>query len=365
MTHKSLVLIVDDNPQNLKIFWETLKKHGLNPAAAKDGMQALEFVNRKKPDLILLDIMMPELDGFEVCKRLQKNKEFSDIPIIFLSAKAEKEEVIAGLELGAVDYVTKPFNEKELMTRIHTHLDLKATKDALKQSNASKDKFFSIIAHDLGNVFNGLIGLSNMLIDSKVKDVESLLPLVKKSSEKGYNLLKNLLEWSRIQTGKIQAHPIPLNLKNLVDQNINLLESQASAKYVHLFSKIEKTFVYADEQMINTVIRNLLSNAIKFTPKEGWVEISSKIIGTFIEIAVVDTGVGITPVDIDKLFKIDVSHSTRGTENEEGTGLGLILCQEFIIKNGGNIRVESKYGKGSCFYIQLPLSTESTMETQS
>ncbi len=356
MTHKPLVLIVDDNSQNIKVFGMILKKHGMNPAAANNGLRALEFVKRKKPDLILLDIMMPEIDGFEVCKRLKQDTEFSDIPIIFLSAKTEKDDVIAGLELGAVDYVTKPFNEKELMTRINTHLELKATKDELKQSNASKDKFFSIIAHDLGNVFNGLIGLSNILLEKDVKNVNELMPLVKKSSEKGYNLLKNLLEWSRVQTGRIKSMPIQLDLKSLVYQNISILGSQASSKQVTLFSEIENTMVFSDEQMLNTVIRNLLSNALKFTPREGMVKISAQKEGKWVDILISDTGIGIRPEDIDKLFRIDESHSTRGTENEEGTGLGLILCKEFIEINGGTIRVESEYGKGSRFYIRLPSS---------
>ncbi len=361
MKKKPLILVVDDNPHNLKVLGTILKKNGLNPAAANDGIKALEFIKRKQPDLILLDIMMPDMDGFEVCKCLKQDAKFSEIPIIFLSARTEKENVIKGLELGGVDYVTKPFNHQELLTRVNTHLELKGAKEALKQAvekleqaNATKNKFFSIIAHDLGNVFNGLIGLSNLLITTPVDNVETMLPLFKQNSKKGYDLLINLLEWSRVQTGKMKATPKELDLKSLVYRNIGLLENQANTKQIKMVYDIENTLVFADEHMLNTVIRNLLSNAIKFTPEHGKVVISSKKEENWVEISISDTGIGIPAGDIEKLFRIDVSHSTRGTNNEQGTGLGLILCKEFVEKNNGTITIQSEEGKGSQFFIRLP-----------
>ncbi len=354
MNKTPLVLVVDDNPQNVQMLGTILMENRLNPAAARNGAQALEFIKKKKPDLILLDIMMPEMDGFEVLKRLKQDG--LDMPVIFLSAKNKTEDVIAGLELGAVDYVTKPFNRKELMTRVNTHLELKAAKDELKQSNATKDKFFSIVAHDLGNVFSGLIGLSNLLITKEVNDAKTFLPMIKQSSEMGYNLLRNLLEWSRIQTGKMKANPRKLDLKPLIYQNTSVLKSQTSAKQIKIISEIDNTLVFADEHMLDTIIRNLLSNAIKFTPNKGTIEISYKREDEWIEISISDTGVGIAPENIEKLFRLDVSYSTHGTSNEKGTGLGLILCKEFVEKNGGTIWVESEEGKGSQFYVRLPAS---------
>jgi len=339
MSKKPLILVVDDNQQNLKVLGNILLENGYSPAVAPNGAKALDFVKRKVPDLILRDIMMPDMNGFEVCQKLKQDAALSEIPIIFLTAKTEKEDIIQGLELGAVDYVTKPFNKKELMTRVNTHIELKTTKETLnqkraelKQANATKDKFFSIIAHDLANIFNASLGSSTVLIapDEPIDDSERkyFLALIHQSLEKGYTLLRNLLDWSRTQTGRIQVTAVTLNLKDVVDRNLALLENNARTKQINLFSSVlETTSVFADEDMLETIIRNLLSNAIKFTPTNGQVEIFSKTEENVIEISISDTGVGITPQDIDKLFRIEVSHTTIGTGEEKGTGLGLILCQ--------------------------------------
>jgi signal transduction histidine kinase len=362
MSDKKLILAVDDSPPNLKVLGNILKENGLSPALVSNGIKALSSVKKRLPDLILLDVMMPDMDGFEVCKQLKQDAATKDIPVIFLTAKTEKEDVIGGLELGAVDYVTKPFNSNELMTRVNTHLELKAAKEELKQALATKDKFFSIIAHDLINPFSALLGLSSLLATQNnqlsADEKEEFIQDILRTSNQGYNLLKNLLDWSRAQTGRIQMTPTTLSLQDIVYRSMALLDNNAKAKNIDIFSSIDTTLVFADEYMLDTVIRNLLSNAIKFTPADGNVEISAKEEGPEVEISISDTGVGIKQQDIDKLFQIDVSHSTVGTAKEEGTGLGLILCKEFVEKNGGTIRVESEEGKGSRFYIRLPSSSE-------
>ena len=366
MNKQSLVLVVDDNQQNLKVLGNTLRENAISPAIAKSGAGALAFVKKKLPDLILLDVMMPEMDGFEVCKRLKQDVATKDIPIIFLTAKTEVENIIEGLELGAVDYVTKPFNSKELIKRVNTHLELKAARDTiflqkeeLRQANAAKDKFFSIISHDLSNLFNALIGLSSLLVTQNEKlsavQKEDFLQRVLKASKKGYNLFVNLLEWSRSQTGNLVSKPTALNLHKIVADNIDLSNNNANAKSIELSSSIsDTTTVFADRNMLDTVIRNLLANAIKFTPENGRIEVVSKEKDTEVEISISDTGVGISSQDIEKLFRVDISHTTIGTGKEKGTGLGLILCKEFVEKNGGTIWVESEIGKGSQFYMRLP-----------
>jgi two-component system sensor histidine kinase/response regulator len=368
MTKQLFILVVDDNLQNLKVLGNILRENGLAPAIAKSGAGALALVKKKLPDLILLDVMMPDMDGFEVCKRLKQEDTTKDVPIIFLTAKTEKEDIVEGLEFGAVDYVTKPFNTKELMARVHTHLELKVARDTillqkeeLRQANAAKDKFFSIISHELGNLFNTLIGFSSLLTTQNEKlnadQKEDFLQRMLRSSKKGYNLLHNLLDWSRSQSSQIAFKPATLSLIEIVADNIELLSSNAKAKNITLFSTISSNLtVFADKNMLDTVIRNLLSNAIKFTPINGKVEIAleNNNTETEIEVSISDTGVGINPQDIEKLFRIDISHTTIGTGAEKGTGLGLILCKEFVEKNGGTIRVESEIGKGSRFYICLP-----------
>jgi signal transduction histidine kinase len=346
------------------------------PCLPKVLIKPLKYFKKKKPQLILLDIMMPEMDGFEVCQQLKANANTENIPVIFLTADMDKEKIIRGFQMGAVDYVTKPFNTEELITRIQTQLKLKTTEEQLKQkieeleiirqelvstvvqlqeANATKDKFFSIIAHDLGNLFTGLIGLSDSIVEhQEVIDNDSELLMLQNCSNRGYNLLKNLLEWSRLQAGKIKAQPEIINVEFLVTTNIDLLNSQIAAKNISLSVSLETKMILVDGYMFNTVIRNLLANAVKFTPKNGQIAISSHSQETEVEISIKDTGVGIGTKEIDKLFRIDVHHSTMGTAGESGTGLGLILCKEFIEKNNGTIWVESAEGKGSQFYIRLP-----------
>lgn len=358
MTDKNLVLVVDDNKENLKVLGSILKENGLMSAFAPSGAKALTAIQMRLPDLILLDIMMPDMDGYEVCKQLKQNAATQNIPVIFLTAKTEKEDVIQGLELGAVDYVTKPFNRQELMTRVNTHLKLKTTEEQLKQALAAKNKFFSIIAHDLGNVFNASLGATNLLVAQngtlERDDTQEMLSVIQNSLDKGYHLLRNLLDWSRSQTGRIQITPITLELKTIVEQNITLLDNNAKAKNIHLVSSIGDLSVIADKNMLDVMLRNLLSNAIKFTPVNGSVEIYAQEQDNRVEISISDTGIGIEPEDVEKLFRIDVSHTTRGTAREEGTGLGLLLCKEFVEQNGGTIGVESQSGSGSRFYINLP-----------
>jgi len=367
MNQKKMILVVDDNPHNLKILGGILRDNGYSSAFAQNGAKALNAVKIGRPALILLDVQMPDMNGFAVCQQLKQDATTKDIPVIFLTANTEKEDMIEGLELGAVDYVTKPFNRKELITRINTHIELKDAKEKLnqalkelQQALAAKDKFFSIIGHDLANVFSASLGSVNRLaetgrqLDENKQD--ELMALVKNSLESGHNLLQNLLYWSRIQTGRMPIQLINVNLKTVVERNIALLESNAKAKNIAIWSSVDTLLVFADENMLDTVIRNLLSNALKFTPAGGKVEISAKPVeDNRIELSISDTGVGIKPENFDKLFRIDVSYSTRGTAEEMGTGLGLILCQEFMEKNGGTIGVESEPGKGSRFYLRLPL----------
>jgi signal transduction histidine kinase len=359
---KPLILIAEDIPKNMEVVCNILKKAGYRMAMAGNGRQALQMVSNVKPDLILLDIMMPEMDGFEACQHLKKDPETKDIPIIFLTAKTDIIDIVKGLELGAVDYITKPFRGAELLSRVKTHLELKFSREALKELNATKDKFFSIIAHDLKDPLQVLLFSADSLYnhydsfnESKKKDY---IHRFHNSSQQITALLENLLVWARSQSGAIEIEPGKIDIGALAAESIDLLKGNAQKKNITLSSQIGiGIFAFADKNMIRTVLRNLISNAVKFTPTGGEVKVnaSTSTQGDWLEISVTDTGVGINEQDITGLFRIDVKKNTRGTDNEKGTGLGLILCKEFVEKNNGSISVTSTPGKGSSFTFTLPL----------
>jgi signal transduction histidine kinase len=361
---KFSILIVDDTPKNIQVVASILKELGYQVAFARDGQTALSTAKSAKFDLILLDIMMPEMDGYEVCQHLKTDSRTADIPIIFLTAKTESDNIVKGFEVGGVDYVTKPFNSAELVARVKTHLELRQAREALKKSeqqlrelNAAKDKFFSIIAHDLKNPFAALLGCADLLVQSEplTEDQKDLAETINMASQQAYDLLQNLLKWSRSQLGHLSCEPESFDICAAVNKTMLLLKNNADNKNIRLISEIEEnTLVFADPDMTITIVRNLISNAVKYTSSGGSITVSAKDQGNAWEISVSDTGVGITPEDIKKLFRIDVKHSTHGTAKEEGTGLGLNLCKEFAEKSGGKIGVQSEVGKGSRFYFTLP-----------
>ncbi|OQY47559.1 MAG: hypothetical protein B6242_04770 [Anaerolineaceae bacterium 4572_78] len=582
------ILIVDDNPTNLSVLSEYLEGYGFRILVAKSGQVALKRAEYVHPDIILLDIMMPGIDGFETCRRLKANETTKDIPVIFMTALSETADKLQGFELGAVDYITKPLHQAEMLARIRTHLNIQdlrrdlqtrneqlqklsgelkkanaslskravqlettsllgqkvtsildldellvalvnlirskfgyycvsvslltkkentiflrasatrkgmhsleqnlslrvdslsggvasacktkcphlisnarlnepyfgfetppetlseftlplqvghrmlgvlnihsdkpdafdtedkkalqmianhiaiAIRNAqlygmekrlrrleeekthdLAQINAGKDKFFSIVAHDLKGPFQPLLGMSNLLAEMPERfgtdDIRKVGSSLHRTTKNVYNLLENLLQWSRLQMKRMQYEPERLNLHEVIEDNVRLLRTNSKEKEVNLQNKINpELFIYADENMIDTIARNLISNAIKFTNEAGDVIISAKVktkqgektgsqshlamstgklpvVQSFVEVSISDTGIGMSREDLNKLFRIDVHHSTIGTNKEQGTGLGLIICREMIEQNQGRIWIESKFGKGTTVKFMLPL----------
>ena len=230
----------------------------------------------------------------------------------------------------------------------------------LKSLNATKDKFFSIISHDLRNPLSNLLGLSRQLrtnIDKySSEEILERVTLIEESSKRGYELLENLLEWSMSQTGNIQFNPIELNLLNVIDECVLVLENQITIKKINLINEVDKeSIIRADYNMVKIVLRNLLTNAVKYSHPGGKVIIMSDLNEKKeVVISIIDQGVGIPKEEAEKLFKINTKYSTPGTIDESGTGLGLILCKEFIQKHNGEIWVESELNIGSSFNFSLP-----------
>ncbi|MDT8446638.1 MAG: hybrid sensor histidine kinase/response regulator [bacterium] len=352
------ILIVDDNPQNIQLAAQALASQGHPLAFAQSGIEALQQVERIQPDLILLDVMMPGMDGYEVCRQLKAKAQTADIPVIFLTAKSDEESLALGFAAGAVDYVSKPFNTGEIQARVNTHLKLRVALRQLKEANAAKDRFFSIISHDLKGPFNGLVGISDLLVDEFDQlPKEEMLPLIEginHSSKTGYRLLIQLLEWARAQTGRIAFEPSSLGLAPLVQEVVDLLNEQAKAKEITWALDIPaEATVFADAQMLHTVLRNLLSNALKFSHRQSQISIGAEAVEMGWQVSVKDQGVGMKPEVLAKLFKLDQQVTTPGTQGEEGTGLGLLMVQEFLSRHDQPIWVESTPGQGTQFYFTL------------
>lgn len=355
---QSLILLVDDNVKNLQVLG-TLLEGKYRTAVAKDGLKALKFVEEMLPDLILLDIMMPEMDGYTVCQKIKASDKIRDIPIILLTAKTDAEDIVKGFEAGAVDYVTKPVHKEELLARIKTHLTLQQTRKELKMINQTKDKFFSIIAHDLRSPFSGFLEFTQILLqdfdDFDREEIKEYLFELQKSSKTMYALIENLLTWARLNQGLIQFTPQHVILHELIEQTIELFSFRALQKKIALINQVDRNITaFLDSNIISTVLRNLISNALKFTFADGTIKISAHEDNKYIHIAFSDTGIGMSDDDLLKLFRIDVKFFNIGTERETGTGLGLILCKELIEKHGGAIWAESTVGEGTTFRFSLP-----------
>ena len=236
---------------------------------------------------------------------------------------------------------------------------LQENENRLRNLNATKDKFFSIIAHDLKSPFNSIIGFTNLLAEQIHKkdysEVEEYAEIIQSSSWRAMDLLTNLLEWSRSQTGRIEFNPHDFEIAELINETTELLNDSARQKSITISVTLPHNVIaFGDKSMISTILRNLITNAVKFTNQRGKIDISASQTETESVVSVSDTGIGLKKEDVEKLFRIEESLSTKGTEGEMGTGLGLLLCKDFIKKHGGKIWVESEPGKGSRFVFTLP-----------
>ncbi len=374
---KRTLLAVDDKLENLKFLMKYLEESGFELMVAQSGEEALKHVGHVTPDIILLDVLMPGIDGFETCLRLKANETTKDVPVIFMTALTDTVDKVKGFEVGAVDYLTKPLYNEEVLARVNAHMTIQELQQQLQEQNillqekntqlseaiATKDKFFSIIAHDLKNPLGTLLTYSISLLKNferlETEKIKKGISTLNRSATRAYNLLLDLLSWARSHSGKMEHKLEEVDLVKIAKENVELLDERAAEKGIRIFSEIsEGLSIYSDKNMVSTVLRNLLTNAVKFTVKNGSVKIYSEMEKNSLKITVSDTGIGISEENTKKLFRLDTFYRTLGSDNEKGTGLGLILCKEFIEILGGEIWVESELDKGSRFIFTLPLQTK-------
>ena len=362
------ILIVDDVMSNVLLLKVLLTNEKFTIATASNGRQALEQVDKENPDLILLDVMMPDLSGFEVAQQLKANPATAEIPIIFLTALNSTADIVKGFQVGANDFISKPFNKEELIIRVTHQIYLVAAKrlilsktEELRRTIAGRDKLYSVIAHDLRSPMGSIKMVLNMLIlnlpAEKIGDeMYELLTMANQTTEDVFSLLDNLLKWTKSQIGKMNVVPQDVNLVEVVDGVIEIFNMVAGLKKITVRAeKPEKMFVTGDIDMMKTVIRNLLSNALKFSREGSEVVLKMEEADGKAIVSVQDHGCGISEEGQKKLLHTDTHFSTFGTNNEEGSGLGLLLCQDFVLKNGGELWFISKEGEGSTFSFSIPL----------
>ena len=361
------ILIVDDVVSNVLLLKILLTNEKYQVCTANCGNMAIEQAKAEKPDLILLDVMMPDITGFDAAQILKKDPETAHIPIIFLTALNNPSDLVHGFQVGANDFLTKPFNKEELVVRVFHQIKLVAATRIIERQNAelratigNRDKTYSVIAHDLRSPMASIRMVLNLVAASASpeligQEMYDLLDKANKESEDVHDLLDNLLKWTKSQTGRLTVVRQDLDLNDIIPGVVDIFEMIAQNKHIKLNyqTSASSVIVTADNDMLKTVVRNFMSNAIKFTPENGSIDIILSTEGDYAKVSVRDHGVGIAPERLSSIF--NKGETTYGTGGEEGSGLGLQLCQDFATKNGGSCTVESVLGEGSTFSVLVPL----------
>lgn len=394
------ILLVDDNANNLMSMEVALERDDYVFTKATSGREALRILLKEEDfSLILLDVKMPTMDGYDTAELIYQRDKLKHIPIIFITAHDyEEAAMFKGYQAGAVDFIRKPFNPEILRSKVAVFAELNKKNQLLRQQeeqvkainndltvlnqdlekrvfertaeleklneelkalNLSKDKFLSVISHDLRNPLTALLASSAKLNDDPEKlgpeKVKQLSQIIHRTSNKLLDQLNEVIDWAKKQSEKTNFNPEKLRLTEGIDESLELLKPNAVHKKIKLENKTPKgIFVKADSLMLRSIVQNLVTNAIKYTPQGGSVVINAKTEGHMVHVFVEDSGVGMTEEVQKKLFNKDSTTSISGTNNEIGSGLGLMLVNDFVAQHGGTIDVESAVGVGTTFKFTIP-----------
>lgn len=352
------ILVVDDQPANVQIVGSVLGKLGHEIIPAEDGLTALKRVALKLPDLILLDLLMPGMDGCQVCLQLKANPDWQHIPVIFLSAADDKDLIVRALDSGGVDYITKPFNQAELVSRVRTQLALKAARDQMRQLAEDKDELLGILAHDLKNYLGGMnvsAGLLQRQVARSGDDrAKQLAENILRSSGQSLAFVKEFLANAAADHG-FSFNSAPVNLTEIAAATVREFEEAAQQKGILIETDFPPTPVeaLADTSALDQVLDNLISNAIKFSTPGKRVFLSVRLADLHAECLVRDEGPGFSASDKTRMFRRYGRLSARPTGGEPSTGLGLSIVRKLVLGMGGELSCESEEGKGAVFTVRL------------
>lgn len=362
------VLVVDDDRLNIRILSGILKSEGYVIAEASSGERALDLYPTFKPNLILLDVMMPGINGYEACREFKKIYADDCAPIVFITAKNEADDVVEGLAAGGADYLAKPFQKKEVVARIRTHLrsqmlaeQQKLLVDQLSKANAAKNRFLGMAAHDLRNPLASIRGLAEFLRDGVVGELSAdqldLINNIHSASQSMLRMVNELLDVATIESGELKVDREPNDLCALIEKSVYLANIDAAKKNTHInFTRPPSApDAWVDAAKMQQVVDNLLNNAVKYSPPGSKITAEYRWTTKQRCFAVLDQGPGIPENERDKLFKDFGRLSVKPTGGEKSTGLGLAICRKIVEAHHGTIVAENLTGGGCEFRVTLPV----------
>jgi two-component system sensor histidine kinase/response regulator len=363
MTHlhpnRRTLLVVDDQEENLRMLAAILTMMGYDLVPAFNGSQALQRLAARLPDLILLDIVLPDIDGVALCRQIKENPAWADIPIIFVSASDDKNLVVQALETGGVDYVTKPYNKAELISRVRAHLALKESRDALRDLAADKDALLGMLAHDFKNHLSGVMVSSRLLagrdgaFDPRSRE---LLDEIAHSSERMLAFIQRFLTNQKATFSA--AAPEPFDVGAVILQAVRQHFDHAAMKGITIHCEMPDSGLHGmgDANALRQIVDNLVSNAVKFTPEDGSVHVAAAEAGGRITIDVRDTGPGFSNADLPRLYERYARLSATATGGELSSGLGLSIARRLAVQMGASLDLVSPADAAAHFRIVLPVA---------
>ncbi len=358
------ILIVDDTPTNLDVLAEMLEGQGCSARPVPSGVLALQSARAQPPDLILLDVNMPEMDGYEVCQRLKADANLKDIPVIFISALHDTLDKVQGFAAGAVDYITKPFQFEEVKARLQTHLrtyrmqkELEQQYAAMKKLEELKDNLTHMIVHDMASPIQTIAVAVDLVLSGETGQGPEQVEVLSRASDASRNLtemVNSLLDISRMESGQMPLRLTGTDLRHLADGAAKAMHLLAAAKKIRLTVQGPPVPLHGDPDLIRRVFINLLGNALKFTPAGGEVIVTISTSDGWARAEVRDTGLGIPEEYHERIFEKFGQVEARHQGHEHSSGLGLTFCRLAVVAHGGRIGVQSRLGAGSTFWFVLP-----------
>ncbi len=366
------ILVVDDTAANLHLLAGMLKELGYKVRSVSDGKFALQTAKHDPPDLILLDVIMPEMNGYEVCERLKTDERLAEIPVIFISALNETMDKVKAFQVGGVDYITKPFQLREVQARVATHLELHRQRRLLQESYEQlrkleelRDGLVHMVVHDMRTPLTSIKGFLQMLStvegETMSDDGREFVAIASEATENLIDMISSLLDVSKMEAGEMTLDLGECDLAEIIRGVMDKAESLRENRELTFEPPKEPIIIQADSGLLARIVQNLLGNALKFTPDRGTIQVGLERTQDAVRVYVQDSGPGIPSESLERIFeKFGQVTQGQSQRRQYSTGLGLTFCKLAVEAHGGSIGVDSEVGKGSTFWFTLPWAAGSS-----